>query len=144
MQGEHVHPQFEPALVLGKYNEEVIAHEFRYQGVPVQQTEGKNDFDFILPDGRSVEVKIDLRSQCTGAAAVEWPTLQRMADFYIYTLTYARVLTHKELQAHYLTGKIPAEGFGDLGYSGRYVRSLGRAGVPLWQFIKELRSQSIH
>jgi hypothetical protein len=143
MQGEHLNPEFDSALVLGKHNEAVVAHEFAYQGIPIRRTDGKHPFDFFLPDGRSVEVKIDLRSQCTGSAAVEWPTLQRGADFYIYTLTYARVLTHQQLEDLYMhQGKIPSGGMGDLGYTGRLIRGMGKEGVPLWQFIKDL--QTIH
>jgi hypothetical protein len=138
---EKVFTQFEQALVLGKYNEHVIAHEFAFQGIPVQQTEGKDDFDFYLPDGRSVEVKMDIRSQCTGAGAIEWPTLQRHADFYIHTLTYARVFPHALYQALFNRGKIPDGGFGPQGYDGRYIRNLGREGQPLWEFIKQLREQ---
>jgi len=67
---EKVYPQFEKALIIGKYNEEVIAHECAYQGIPLIQAEGKDDFDFHLPDGRSLEAKIDLRSQCTGYGAM--------------------------------------------------------------------------
>lgn len=141
MSGEHHHPKFEPGLVLGKYNETVIEHEFQYQGVPLTRTQGKHSFDFYLPNGKSVEVKIDLRSQCTGAGAIEWPTLQRRADFYIYTLTYARVYTHQQLEDLYLhRGKIPWEGMGDLGYAGRYIKGMGKEGVPLWQFIKGLKN----
>jgi hypothetical protein len=137
---EKVYSEFEASLALGQHNEEVIAHEFAYQGIPVRRTEGKNDVDFFLPNGQSVEVKIDLRSQCTGSAAIEWPTLQRNADFYIYTLTYARVLPHSLLQTLYSYGKIPDGGFGPQGYHGRYVRNLGREGMPLWQFIKLMKA----
>src|SRR5438552_14469477 len=66
------------------YNQEVIAHEFQFQGVPLAQTHGEHPFDFYLPNGKSLEVKIDLRSQCTGSGAIEWPTLQRQADFCLY------------------------------------------------------------
>lgn len=144
MPGEHLHPEFKTGLAIGQYNESVISHEFLYQGVPIRRTQGEHPFDFFLPNGQSVEVKIDLRSQCTGMAAVEWPTLQRMADFYIYTLTYARVLTHKQLEYLYMhEGKLPVQGLGSAGYDGRLVRNLGKAGVPLWQFIKDLK-QTIH
>lgn len=125
--------------MLGKHNEDVIEHEFRYQGIPLIKTQGKHPFDFYLPDGRSVEVKIDLRSQCTGAGAVEWPTLMRQADIYIYTLTYARVFTHKELEELYMHGKVPWGGMGDLGYTGRYIKGMGKQGLPLWQFIQNLK-----
>ena len=74
---EHVYPTFEKALALGQYNEEVIAHEFAYQGIQLTPTDGKHPFDFFLPDGRSVEVKMDVRSQCTGMGAIEWKTIQR-------------------------------------------------------------------
>jgi hypothetical protein len=136
---ESLYPQFDQALVLGKYNEEVIAHEFYYQGVPLVRTEGKHPFDFYLPDGRSLEIKIDVRSQCTNAGAVEWPTLQRMADLYLYTFTYNRIYTHKELEQLYLSGKVPSGGFGDLGYTGRYIQGMGKHGKPGYQFIRELK-----
>ncbi|OFW04939.1 MAG: hypothetical protein A3I61_17205 [Acidobacteria bacterium RIFCSPLOWO2_02_FULL_68_18] len=142
-QGEHVFTDFNRSLALGKYNEQVIEHEFRYQGIPIKRTDGKNDFDFFLPNGKSVEVKIDIRSQCTGSGAVEWPTLQRMADYYIYSLTYARVFTHKQLQDLYLRGKIPAGGFGDLAYDGRIVSHMGKEGIPMYQFIRDLKANKI-
>lgn len=136
---EHLYPEFESALALGQYNEEVIAHEFKYQGIPIIRTEGKNDFDFILPDGRTLEWKLDVRSQATGCGAIEWPSLQRRADLYGYTFTYAKLYTHQQLEALYLQGKIPDKGFGPQGYDGRYVRGMGKEGLPLWQFIKELK-----
>lgn len=143
MQVEHLNPEFNAALALGKHNEQVIAHEFSYQGIPVKPTEGKHPFDFFLPDGRSVEVKIDVRSQCTGYAAVELPTLSRRADIYIYTLTYARVLTFEQLRDLYQhEGKLPWGGIGDLGYDARLVKNLGKQGVPLYQFIRDLNTSS--
>lgn len=138
---EHFHPEWSQALQIGKYNESVIAHEFAYQGIPLIPTEGKNDFDFHLPDGRSLEVKIDLRSQCTGYGAIEWPTLQRGADFYVYSLTYARVFTHAELNQLYLGGKSLDGGVGDLNYNARLVKRMGQYGMPLYEFIKLLKLQ---
>jgi len=140
---EKLYPEFADALIIGKYNERVIAHEFEFQGVPLTPTVGKDDFDFYLPDGRSLEVKIDLRSQCTGMGAVEWPTLQRNADYYVYTLTYARVYTHQQLQDLYLHGKKPAAGLGDLGYDARLIRNMGKDGLPLYQFINSFKQQSL-
>lgn len=143
MQVEHLNPEFHAALALGHHNERVIAHEFEYQGVPVRRTEGKHPFDFFLPDGRSVEVKIDVRSQCTGMAAVEMPTIDRKADLYIYSLTYARVLTYDQLKHLYThEGVLPWGGVGDFGYHARLIRNMGRQGVPLYQFIRDLRSSS--
>lgn len=138
---EKVYPQFDQALALGHYVEDVIDHEFKYQGIPVIRTQGKNDFDFILPDGKTLEWKVDVRSQCTGAGAIEWPTLQRRADYYGYTLTYARIYTYLELEQLYLGGKIPGGGIGDLGYSGRYIRNMGKHGIPLYQFINDLKNK---
>jgi hypothetical protein len=139
--GNTVESEFEESLALGKHNEKVIAHEFGYQGVPLAATQGKHDFDFYLPDGRSLEVKIDLRSQATGCGAIEWPTLQRNAEIYVYTFTYARVFTHAELKALYLSGKVPHKGFGSVGYTGRYVKGMGKQGIPLWQFIDSLKTK---
>jgi hypothetical protein len=138
---EHVTADFDKSLALGRLNENVVAHEFRYQGLPVTQTEGKNDFDLFLPDGRSVEVKLDLRSQATGYGVIEWPTIQRLADLYVYTFTYARVFMHEQFKELYLRGKIPGGGIGDLGYDARLVRNMGREGVPLWQFIRDLKAE---
>jgi len=86
---------FSAALEVGKMNEQVVAHEFYYQGIPVTPTEGKHPFDFYLPDGRSVEVKLDLRSQATDYALFEEPTFNRAADIHIHTLTYALVFTRE-------------------------------------------------
>lgn len=139
----HVTAEFIPSLQAGLLNENVIAHEFTYQGVPVKQTEGKNDFDLYLPDGRSVEIKLDLRSQATGSLALEWPTLQRGADIYILTTTIARVFTSEQVSRLYNSGKIPAGGFGQQGYDGRYVRlsEYYNSGTKLWEFIKALKQQ---
>lgn len=136
---EKVYTQFGKALVLGEYNQEVIAHEFAYQGVPLTPTHGKHPFDFYLPSGKSLEVKIDLRSQCTGAGAIERPTLQRRADFYLYTLTYARVYPYALLEQLYLAGRIPDGGLGDASYDGRYVNWMGKQGVPMYEFINSLK-----
>jgi hypothetical protein len=138
--GEHVFTKFEPALVLGKYNEDVIAHEFAYQGIPAKRTEGKNNFDFILPNGQTLEWKIDIRSQCTGSGAIEYPTLKRGADYYGYTFTYARVFTHSELEYLYLhQSHLPAGGMGDAAYDGRLVRNMGKHGIPFYQFLRDLK-----
>jgi len=138
---EKLYPQFDQALVLGKYNEEVVAHEFEFQEIPLIRTEGKHPFDFFLPDGRSLEIKIDIRSQGTGAGIIEWPTLQRRADFYLFTFTYNRVFAYQELEQLYMHyGKLPSGGFGDMGYGGRIVPRMGKYGIPGYQFIKELRA----
>lgn len=139
---EQVHPQFEEGLVIGKYNEKVIGQEFAYQGIPLNPTVGKDNVDFYLPDGRSIEVKIDLKSQCTGYGAIEWPTVLRNADFYIQTLTYARVFTHQQFKDLYMSGKKPAGGMGDLNYEGRLIKDMGKHGIPLWQFIKNLKNEN--
>lgn len=140
--GEHVFTDFDSSLIIGRYNETVVAHEFEFQGIPLTRTEGKHPFDFYLPDGRSLEIKLDIRSQGTGAGIIEWPTLQRLADLYLYTFTYNRVFTHKELEFLYMhQGKIPSSGFGDLGYTGRIIPRMGKYGIPGYQFIKELRAQ---
>lgn len=139
-QGEHVYADFDRSLEIGRYNENVIAHEFAYQGVPLTPTPPGHPFDFYLPSGKSLEVKIDLRSQCTGAGAIEWPTLARRADFYLYTLTYARVYPHALLEQLYMSGKIPDGGFGGAGYDGRWVRGMGRQGVPMYEFINSLKN----
>ncbi len=137
----HVYTDFVPALQIGKYNESIIAHEFEYQGIPLIQTEGKNDYDFFLPDGRSLEVKLDLRSQATGSGCIEYPTLQRCADLYLYTFTFAKVFTGAELEALYSRGKIVNGGAGDRHYDARYVWQMGRYGTPLHEFIKALKQQ---
>jgi hypothetical protein len=133
--------QFDEALAAGHLNEKVVTHEFAYNGIPIRRTKGKNDSDFFLPDGRSVEVKLDLRSQATGCGLIEWPSIQRFADLYIHTLTYTRVFTHEQYKTLYLRGKIPGGPVGDIGYNGRLIRNMGREGVPLWQFIRDLKNQ---
>jgi hypothetical protein len=141
---EKVFPTFDKALIIGQYNQEVLAHEFQYQGYPLIPTEGKHPFDFYLPNGKSLEIKIDLRSQCTGMGLVEWPTLQRRADFYAYTLTYSRVFTLEELEQLYSYGKIPSGGVGDLDYTARLIAKMGQHGVPLWQFIRNQKAEANH
>lgn len=137
---EKVYPEWEEALALERYNARVIKHEFDYQGVPIEQTTGKNDVDFILPDGRTIEWKFDIRSQCTGSGAIEWKSLQRRADLYGYTFTYNRLYTYQELEFLYLhQGKKVEGGFGNLDYDGRYVRGMGKAGIPGYQFINGLK-----
>lgn len=140
IENNHVFTDFDKALILGKYCEEIIEHEFKYQGIPIIRTQGKNDVDFILPNGQTLEWKMDLRSQNTNAGAIEWKSLQRKADWYGYTFTYARIYTFKKLEQLYLSGKIPAGGFGDAEYEGRIVRGMGKEGLPLYQFINSLKS----
>jgi hypothetical protein len=135
--------QFAPALAAGQQNEAVVAGEFEYRGVPlIEPPPGKHPFDRYLPDGRSIEIKLDLRSQRTANACIEFPTLQRGADIYIHTFTYARVYTHAEYQWLYNRGKIPASGgVGEYQYEGRYVSKveMRAQGVFLDQFIKALK-----
>lgn len=133
--GEKIYPKFDRALEIGKYNEEVIAHEFTYQGLPLTRTTGQHPFDFYLPNGKSLEVKIDLRSQCTGCGAIEEPTLLRNADYYVYTFTEARVYPHVLLQAIFNRGRKPNGGFGNLSYNGRYCPGMKDEGVSLHEFI---------
>lgn len=129
---------FQSALALGQQNEQVIAHEFEYHGIPIQRTQGKHDFDFFLPDGRSVEVKLDLRSQATNYALFEEPTFNRAADIHIHTLTYAVVLTRQQVEELYKRGKVANAG--DFRGHARLVPKyeLKNAGVYLDQFIKSL------
>lgn len=57
---------FQQALATGHQNKEVVAGEFEYQGIPlIQPPPGKHPVDRYLPDGRSIEIKLDLRSQRT-------------------------------------------------------------------------------
>jgi hypothetical protein len=86
-------------------------------------------------------MKLDIRSQATGKLALEWPTLQRGADIYILTTTVARVFTGEEVSRLYNSGKIPAGGFGQQGYDGRYVRlaEYYNSGQRLWEFINSLK-----
>jgi len=51
------------------------------------------------------------------------------------------VFTAEEVSRLYSTGKIPAGGFGQQGYEGRYVRleEYYDSGQKLWEFIKSLR-----
>lgn len=34
---------------------------------------------------------IDISSQCTGSGAIEYKSIQRQADLYLYTFTYNRI-----------------------------------------------------
>lgn len=130
---------FEAALEIGHANEDVVIHEFQYQGVPVTPTVGKADFDFFLPDGRSVEAKIDLRSQATNKGYLETATYNRRPDIYIHTLTYALVFTGEQLDWLYNHGKIVWGG--DYQKQDRMVSKvdMNNVGMPLWKFIKELK-----
>ena len=141
---EQVFANFIPSLAVGQLNENVVKHEFRYNGIPVvDPPPGKQPFDFFLPDGRACEAKIDLRSQATGKIALEWPTLQRGAGIYILTTTVARVFTSLEVQAMYNRGKVPAGGFGQQGYDGRYtsLTEYYNSGMRLRDFIYQLKQQ---
>jgi hypothetical protein len=86
-------------------------------------------------------MKLDIRSQATGSLALEWPTIQRGADIYILTTTVARVFTSEEVSRLYAHGKVPAGGFGQQGYDGRYVRlsEYYSSGKKLWEFINSLK-----
>ncbi len=88
-------------------------------------------------------MKIDFRSQATGKLALEWPTLQRGAELYILTTTVARVFNHQEVMRMYNRGKIPAGGFGQQGYDGRYVSltEYYNSGMRLRDFIYQLKQQ---
>lgn len=102
---------------------------------------GKQPFDRYLPDGRSLEIKLDLRSQNTQYAALEQATIDRHPDFVIHTLTYALAFPgpiYEEL--YHRRGKI--HNFGEQGLEGRLVdkREMRAAGVYVDQFIKQLRS----
>ncbi len=136
---------FADSLTVGKYNEKVVADEFSYHGIPlVSPPDGKHPFDRYLPSPtglKSVEIKADFRSQRTGHAVIEYPTLQRGANFYIHTFTTARVYTHDQYMQLYMRGKIPAGGMGQYGYDGRYIRlsDMRAVGMPLYQFINGLK-----
>src|ERR1044072_6030583 len=103
---------FDAALALGQQNEAVIEHELRYHGINVQPTDHftKQPFDFFLPDGSSVEVKLDIRSQGTRCIALEEPSYQRAADFHIHTICYAKVFTRAQVEALWRKGKITQAG----------------------------------
>lgn len=134
---EQVLTDFRQALAAGQMNEKVLAHEFAYQGKPlIPSGEGKQPFDYYLPDGRAVEMKLDLRSQATRSGLIEWPTLKRGADFYLHTLTECRVFTHEEYQELYQRGKILTAG--QYGYDARGIFLMWRYGTDLQTFIKNL------
>lgn len=132
---------FQEALKTGHQNEDCVIAEFQYSGIPVYRPEGKSYFDFQLPSGHTIECKLDLRSQRTNCACIERPSLDRPIDFFIHTMTYAKVYTHQEYVWLYNHGKIPANGLGEQHYEGRYVPKLEmkNKGVFLDQFIKSLR-----
>ncbi|HEY6189326.1 MAG TPA: hypothetical protein VIW80_16860 [Pyrinomonadaceae bacterium] len=129
---------FKEALELGQQNEAVIENEFRYNGISIQPTDHfrKEPFDFYLPDGRSVEAKLDLRSQGTRCALLEEPTFNRAADIHIHTLTYAMVFTREQIERLYRRGKVVKSG--DYQYNARAVPlyELKGQGVYLHDFIK--------
>jgi hypothetical protein len=132
MLANQVLPAWEIAIELGQLNEQVIDHEFSYQGIPLIRTpKGKQDFDRFLPDGRSVEIKLDLRSQTTDWAVLEEPTYNRAADLHIHTLTYAVVLTREQVEQLYRRGKVVK--IGQQQYSGQAVtkQDMKQTGVYL-------------
>ena len=135
--------QFAPALAAGHQNEEVVAGEFAYHGIEVERSHGKAPYDFKLPSGQLVEVKLDLRSQRTSNGCIEANSLARPVDFFIHTFCYARVYTHQEYQWLYNHGKIPSNGLGEQHYEGRYVSKLEmrNKGKFLDEFIKSLKQQ---
>lgn len=138
---ESLYQDFAPALAMGQYNEKVLAHEFEYQGIPlISPPPGKQPFDRYLQDGRSLEMKLDVRSQCTGSGCIEFPTIARHADFYIHTFTYAKVYTWEEYNRLYLSGKVIKDGVGQYEYEGHYIRGMGQHGTPLYQFINSLKN----
>lgn len=140
-------PKINPAYVnhflddldVGHAAEKVVCHEFEYRGVPVQRTEGRNDFDFFLPNGASCEVKMDLRSLATNYAVIEDKSLSREADFYFHVLTYCLVFDNQTYHRLYRQGKIVK--IGDYQYSGKIIPKyeLRQSGLYLDQFIKQLQ-----
>jgi hypothetical protein len=85
---------------------------------------GKRPFDYFLPDGRTIEIKLDLRSQARHYAAIERPTLDRNADFYIHTLCYYLVFSGNVYRDLYnKRGKVPERkgAMGDQNYEGRLI-----------------------
>jgi hypothetical protein len=132
---------FQATLELGQLNERVMEHEFDYQGVNIFPTDHDSNqpFDFYLPDGRSVECKIDLRSQATNKAHFEEPTMNRAADIHIHTMTYAMVFHRAEVEQLWQRGNSVRAG--DLGYNCRAVPKfvLKGRGMYLDEFIKSLK-----
>jgi len=126
-------------LDTGHAAEKVVCHEFEYQGVPVVRTEGKNDFDFFLPNGASCEVKLDLRSLATNYAVIEDKSLDREADFYFHTLCYTLVFDNQTYHRLHRAGKVVK--IGDYQYDGKIVPKyeLRQSGIYLDQFIKSLK-----
>lgn len=127
-------------LALGQKNQEVVFADFARRGLIITPTQGKHPFDGFLPDGRSIEVKLDLMSQSTGNAAIELPTLQRHADFYAHTLCYYRIYTNEDYWILYKQGKIPLKGMGDQQYDGRLIptKLMRTSGMYPSEFIKYL------
>lgn len=136
---ESLYSPFDRSLALGQHNEDVIEHEFAYHQVPVTRTKGRNDVDFILPGGASLEWKMDVRSQCTGRGIIEDPTLERQADFYGVTFTFARVYPRRLFQDIYRRGR-PVKGFGQLAYDGRLCPGMHLEGIRLRDFIESMKS----
>lgn len=130
-------------LAIGQQNQEVVFRDLKYRGIDITPTEGKHPFDGYLPDGRSVEVKLDLYSQSRHYAAIEAATLSRNADFYVHTLCYYVVLPGNVLYDLYnRRGKIPERGgFGDQNQEGRFITTNDMRGFGLYgdQFSKTIK-----
>jgi hypothetical protein len=99
-----------------------------------------------LPDGRSLEVKLDLRSQARGYAAIEAPSLARHADFYTHTLCYYLIFPGDVYEMLYnQKGKIPERkgSMGDQNYDGRLIPVQEMRGWGMWpsRFVRELTLQ---
>lgn len=121
---------------IGQLNQDVIFRDLANRGLLITPTVGKNDFDGFLPDGRSVEVKLDILSQVTNNAAIEEPSILRYADFYIHTLTSYRVYPQSLYHELYMKrGRITE--MGEQRYEGRLIPTYEmKCGMYASEFVK--------
>lgn len=132
---------FQADLQIGHRHEALIAKGFAWHGIQLTPTEGKHPYDFFFPNGKSLECKLDLFSAISGNAAIEYPTLQRAADFYAHTFCFTKIFTYEEYQWLYNHGKMVK--MGDYQYEGRLPSRIDfkSKGQFIDQFAKQLTQQ---
>lgn len=130
---------FKQDLQIGHHHEALIAKGFAWYGIDLTPTQGKHPFDFYLPDGRSLECKVDFYSAISGNACIELPTLKRAANFYAHTFCFTKIFTYEEYKWLYMHGKVAT--VGEQRYDARLPSRIDfkSKGVFIDTFIKGLK-----
>lgn len=130
---------FEVDLQLGKKAEALLSAHFDRNGIYLEQTVGKNEVDFYLPDRSRLEVKFDARSMTTQNGCIELPTLHRDFNYIAHIICSTYFFSKEQYEELYKLGYQKAK-VGDQGYQSSLIQKqlIQKYGTSLEDFTSKV------